>query len=66
MADINNAKKNASFCKELMCRLADDINAIDDTKCSKWNIPNHTPLQDDVKRIRRELSKLYKDLESDI
>lgn len=54
-------KKDVDFCKVLMDRLYDDLKEY----CSKedaYYSDGHTVIQADIKRLRRELSNLYKEL----
>lgn len=61
MADKRKqAKEQVKFCKELMDRLAMQVNENIDEKSSWWGIRNHTQISNDVVRLRRELSTLNK------
>lgn len=54
-------KRDANFCKTLMDRLYDDLMQY----CCKedaYIVDGHTVIQADIKRLRRELSNLYKEL----
>lgn len=57
MADIKTQrKKQSAFCLELMERINKDIK-----KCENASFPDkHTVIQDDIKRLRRELLELSK------
>lgn len=64
MIDKKQIKKDADFCKVLMDRLYDDLKEY----CSKedsYIADGHTVIQADIKRLRRELSNLYKELNYD-
>lgn len=61
MIDKKQIKKDTDFCKVLMDRLYDDLKEY----CSKedsYIADGHTVIQADIKRLRRELSNLYKEL----
>ncbi len=64
MINKKQIKKDTDFCKVLMDRLYDDLKEY----CSKedsYFTDGHTVIQTDIKRLRRELSKLYKELSYD-
>ncbi|MEE1352134.1 MAG: hypothetical protein UHM23_08835 [Clostridia bacterium] len=61
MADNRKqVKEQMKFCKELMNRLdksiADNVNE----DSSWWGIRNHSQMQNDIVRLRRELNTLNK------
>ena len=58
MIDKKQVKKDADFCKTLMDRLYKDLTEY----CNKESLDGHTVIQADIKRLRRELSNLHKEL----
>ena len=64
MVDKKQVKKDADFCKTLMDRLYKDLTEYcNKEKEHSWDLDGHTIIQADIKRLRRELSNLYKELE---
>ena len=55
--------RQAEFCVELMNRLADDVFNAD---IEYHSIQNHTRMQNDIIRLRRELMKLSNELKKDV
>ena len=62
MIDKKQIKKDADFCKTLMDRLHKDLTEYCNKECSFLS-DGHTVIQADIKRLRRELSNLYKELD---
>ena len=63
MISKNNLVKDLKFCKELMDRIIEyaDNKYIES---HSWR-SNHTVIQNDIKRLRRELNEINKKLEWD-
>ena len=61
MISKNNLIKDLKFCKELMDRI---IKYADDKyiESHSWR-SNHTVIQNDIKKLRRELNEINKKLE---
>ena len=61
-------KKEASsqikFCNDLMTRLKKDFDSNVDKESSWFGIKNHTQMQNDIIRLRRELNVLNKLLDT--
>ena len=53
--------KDLKFCQDLMNRLVDNANNVYDA--DKWYQSNHTVVQTDIIRLRRELNNVRKKLE---
>ncbi len=62
MIDKKQVKKDADFCKTLMDRLYKELTEYCN-KESAYTLDGHTVIQADIKRLRRELSNLHKELE---
>lgn len=61
MADNRKqVKEQMKFCKELMLRLEKSVAQNVDTDSSWWGIRNHSQMQNDIVRLRRELNTLNK------
>ena len=58
MINRNKAQKQADFCLELMRRLHAEIKDAPD--CIYYGLEKHTQKQNDIIRLRRELTKLHK------
>ena len=58
------ATSQIKFCKDLMDRLKKDFDSNIDEKSSWWGIKNHTQMQNDIIRLRRELNVLNKLLDT--
>lgn len=52
--------KDLKFCQELMNRL---VEFADECHVGDWHIEKHTVIQNDIIRLRRELSKVRKKIE---
>ena len=60
MADLKTQrKKQSAFCLDLMERINKDIEKCEDEKNVSYP-DRHTVIQDDIKRLRRELLELSK------
>ncbi len=61
MLDHKAIIKQAEFCEDLAHRLALDVkNAHECSPDQKWGYPYHTRLEEDSRRLRRELLILNK------
>ena len=62
---FNGIKKQSEFCAELMRRLNDSIAKEKETDVQRWynGMNNHHQKRNDIIRLRRELSELYKMLD---
>lgn len=61
MADNRKqVKEQMKFCKELMLRLEKSVAENVDMDSSRWGIRNHSQMQNDIVRLRRELNTLNK------
>ena len=61
MADNRKqVKEQMKFCKELMLRLEKSVAENVDMDSSWWGIRNHSQMQNDIVRLRRELNTLNK------
>lgn len=56
--------KQVNFCNELMTRLKSDVHENVISADIRYSIPYHTQMENDIVRLRRELSKLSKYLSS--
>lgn len=60
MKDIKTQrKKQSAFCLELMERIKKDIEKYENATNASY-LDKHTVIQDDIKRLRRELLELSK------
>lgn len=65
MLSRTEISKQAIFVKELATRLQKDIESNLDKPSVYCGMANHTQLQSDIKRLRRELMKLSKLISAD-
>lgn len=60
MADLKTQrKKQSAFCLDLMDRINKNIEKYENATNASYP-DKHTVIQNDIKRLRRELSELYK------
>ena len=58
--DYDEIKKQMQFCMNLVMRLNDEINSSEGREGYWSGLENHCRMQDDIKRIRRELMTVSK------
>ena len=57
---LKQIEKQTEFCKELMNRIAKSVDDNIEYDSPWWGVRNHTQIQNDIIRLRRELNELNK------